>query len=137
MQRGQRRSRVPLLDLAQVAVEQRLLQRLRSDQVVGQRQHLAVEQDLVVPGDDRLQLRLGARRWIVPEQRVQHGHEVALAGAERAGQEGAAADPGPQRVGDQTERSVERIGQCRGHHVLAQRPLRPRPAPTLSVSRST
>src|ERR1019366_9662798 len=79
MQRGQRRSRMPLPDLAQVAVEQRLLQRLSSDQVIGERKHLAVDQDLVVAGDDRLEFLLGARSWIMPEQRVQDGHEVALA----------------------------------------------------------
>ena len=60
---------------------------------------------------DRLQLGLGPGRRVVPQQRVQHRHEVALAGAERAGQERAPADARRQRLGDQVERLVERLGE--------------------------
>ena len=45
--------------------------------------------------------------------------------------------PVRQRVGDQAERVVERIGQAGGDDVLVEGPLEPGSADTLSVSRST
>ena len=50
----QRRARMKLADLSQVAVEQRLLHGLSAQQVKRHRQDRAVEQDVVVTGEDRL-----------------------------------------------------------------------------------
>ena len=105
-------------DLPDVPAEQRLLHRLRAEQVEGERQHVLVQQHVVVPGDDRLEFRLGPGRRIVPQQRVQHGHEVALARSERAGEERAPAHPGRHRLRDQAQRGVERLGQRGRHDVL-------------------
>jgi hypothetical protein len=109
MDRRQRRTGVQLADLAEVPVEQRLLHRLGTEQVERHREDLAVQQDVVVAGDDRLQLRLRPGRRIVPQERVQDGHEVALAGAERARQERAPAHSGGHRLSDQPHGPVEGV----------------------------
>lgn len=104
MQRGQRRASVTLGDLTNVAIEQRLIKRPGAEQVISERQHVPVAEHIVVLCDDWLQLRLGPCRRIVPEQRVEHGHEMALARPERAGQESTPADPGRDGLRHQPQR---------------------------------
>ncbi len=119
--RRQRDAGVQLLDHADVAAEQRLLHGGRAEQVVGERQDLLALQGRVVRGEHLLQLGDGTGVRLLAQQRVQHRHEVALAGAEGAGQESAAADAVGHRSGDQVQGLVERVDQRGSHDVVAQR----------------
>ena len=78
---------MPLGDLTEISVEQRLLQRPGAEQVIGQRQYVPVPKNVVMLGDHLLKVGLGPGGPVMPQQRVEHGHEVALAGPERPGQE--------------------------------------------------
>lgn len=118
---GDGRARVQLVDLGEVAAEQRLLQRLVSEHVEGQPEDLLVRQGGVVFGDRRLQPVDGSGRGGATEDRVQHGHEVALARPERPGQERRAALPGGDRLTDHSECLVERPGEVVGDDVVPQR----------------
>lgn len=65
----------------------------------------------------------GTRVDVAPQQCVQHGHEVALAGPERPVQ-AAGLGPAFRKSGaDQPERFVERDPQLRGHNVGVERRL--------------
>ena len=84
-----------------------------SGQVVRHQQELPVPQPRVVLGDDVGQALLAARVRRRREDRVQHGHEVALAGAERAVQVGGPRGTGLHGGLDQAEGAVEVGGQLR------------------------
>ena len=107
--------------LPQVAAEDRLFQRGRAEQVVGQPQQLPVVQHRVVLGDDGLQLWDRSRCRFVAEQCVQHRHEVTLAGAEGSRQERPTADPGAHRLLDDREGLIECGGKGVRDDVIAHR----------------
>ena len=87
MDRGNRGVWMQHADLVDVPTENALLDALCVEEVECQPQDLLALKLRVVCRDDRLQLSLCASGRVVAEQRVEHGHEVALAGAEGTGQE--------------------------------------------------
>ncbi len=119
--RRERSGGVQDADLTHVAVEERLLQRRRPQQVEGQRQDALALQLRVVLGDHRLELALGAGGGLPGEQRVEHGHEVRLTRAERAREKGSAADSGSDRLADEPQGGVEGLGQGGGDDVAGHR----------------
>ncbi len=79
-----RRFGVQLADVLDVAAEYPLLQRLGAEQVVGHQQELPSAQPLVVFVQQAGELVAAPGRRLAAQQRVQHGHEVRLSGAEGA-----------------------------------------------------
>ena len=120
---GERPARVLLGDMGDVAAEDGGVEGLRVGQVVGHEQELAAREPRVVLGDDVGEALLAAGVRVALQDGVQHGHEVGLAGAERAVEVG-----GPRRAGlhgglDQAEGLVEVGGQRLGDHVVGDRGL--------------
>ncbi len=96
---------VQLPDLVEVAAEERLLERASAQDMIGEPQDRPAFEGGVVAGTHRLQsgMRPGGR--LPTEQRVQHGHEVALAGPEGARQERSRLVP--DRIASLTKPSAE------------------------------
>ncbi len=103
-------------DVLNVAAEDRRLEALGADEVVGHQQEPGVGEPAVA-GDEVGELVPGAGGDVAVEQRVQHGHEVALAGAERAVQVAGLGALLGQRGADQAECLVEGHPQLRGDDV--------------------
>ena len=80
----QRGAGVKLADMGDVAAEDRGVQRLGVGHVVGHEQELPAPQPRVVLGDHVGEALLAAGLRVAAQDRVQHGHEVALAGPERS-----------------------------------------------------
>src|SRR5215204_3298618 len=106
-----------LSHLAEVASEQSLLHRLGTEEVESQGQKALVLQYSVVARDHRLQLRFCTGVRIMPQHGMEDGHKVALARAERAREERASAHTAGNRVGHESERLVERLGESGGDDV--------------------
>ena len=91
--------------------------------MVRDQEELPVLQPRVVLVHDVGQFPLAPRVGVAVEDRVQHGHEVALAGSERAVQVGGAGGAGLHRGPDQAQGPVEVDGQRVGDHVAGDRGL--------------
>ena len=109
--------------MVDVAAEDRRLQRGRLDHVVRHEQELPARAASVVLGDDVDEALLAARVRVAAQDRVQHGHEVALAGAERAVEVRGLRGPALHRGLDHPEGLVEAVRELRGDHVVADRGL--------------
>src|ERR1035441_10009194 len=75
-------------------------------------------------GDDFGQVGHGAGSRIVAEQQIEHGHEVALAGAEAAVEISAGAATGADGVFDERESVVETVAKLIGNDVVFDRGFR-------------
>lgn len=104
-----------------VSVEQCGVQAGGAHQVVGHHQEPLPRQPVVVVGDDLAQPRLGPHGGIVVEHGVQHGQEVALAGAERSMQVGGVRRVLAHGPAHQPQRGVELLRQLLGDHVVGHR----------------
>ncbi len=104
-----------------VAAENPLLDGLRAQQVERDEQELLAGQFAVMLAEHGGQVVERPRGGLAAQQRVQHRHEVRLAGAERAVQVDALGRPGAHRLRDQAERLVEVVHQPVGQHVVAHR----------------
>ncbi|EXI81303.1 MAG: hypothetical protein AW10_01317 [Candidatus Accumulibacter appositus] len=116
-----RRLRMALAHELGVAAEDRRLHAARADHVIRHEQEPALLRPAVVLSDDVGQLGHRARRHVVVEQQVEHGHEVALARAETAVQVRGLAGAALDRLLDEVQRIVEAGVELRCHHVVAQR----------------
>ncbi len=110
-------------DVVGVAAEHPLFDRLRAEQVVGHQQELLPAERAVVPGEHGGEFLTRQRHRFAAQQRVQHRHEVRLAGAERSVQVDGFRLAGGDGLRDQPERLVEVPDQPVGEDVLPQRRL--------------
>ena len=117
--RGKRRVGVLATHVLDVPTEDRRLEALGTDQVVGH-EHEAAGVEPAVPGDGVGQLRSRPGRDVAVEQGMEHGHEVALARAERSVQIAGLRPVLRQRRPDETQRLVEGDPQLRRDDVGVQ-----------------
>ena len=121
--RGERLAGVQPGDVADVAAEDRRVEGLRVGKVVGDEQESPVLQPSIVLCHDVSEALLAPGVRVAGQDGIQHGHEVALAGTERAVQVGGARRPGLHGRPDQAERAVEVGGQRPGDHIVGDRGL--------------
>jgi hypothetical protein len=117
-----------LLHVLHIVAQHGRLHATRADHVVRNQQQLLALQ----PGvrrDHRRQGWQGSRIRVVLQQKVQHGHEVALAAAEAAVQIGGLTALAIERAADEPECFLEAGDDLLGDHVVAQRRVGIRPRP--------
>ena len=117
--RGKRCAGMLATHVLDVPTEDRRLEALGTDEVVGH-EHEAAGVEPAVAGDGVGQLRSRPGGDVAVEQGVEHGHEVALARAERSVQVAGLRPVLRQRRPDETQRLVEGHPQLRRDHVGVQ-----------------
>ena len=118
---GQRPAGVLLQHVIDVAAEYGGVERLRIRQMVGHEHEPAVLEPRVVLGDDVREAFLTAGVRVALQDGVQHGHEVRLAGPERAVEVGGPRCARLDGRLDHAEGTVEVLRQQGGHHVVGDR----------------
>ena len=112
---------VQLPHIVGVLPQDALLHAAAADHVERHQQELLALRPGVVLGHDAGQFRDRPRLGVVPQQQVQHRHEVALAAAEAAVQVAGLARVGIDGALDEAQGLVEAGRQLRRHHVVPQR----------------
>jgi hypothetical protein len=89
----------------------------RADHMIRHHQELLAGQPAVVTIDGTGEFLNGASAMIAGQQQIEHGHEMAFAGAERAVQVGGRTAAALHCDLDEAERVIERTDELRRDHV--------------------